>query len=64
MSTVAKRLLESHGKGNGAEADAVAGVLLAARRTSVLLSQSCGELSTIHPYVYCPDSTLIAVLFC
>lgn len=38
--------------------------MLAARRISVLLSQSCGELSTIHPYVYCPDSTLIAVLFC
>ena len=44
-SNVVKRLPKPHGKGKGAEADTVAGIRLAVRRISVLLSHSCGELS-------------------
>ena len=36
------------GKGANAEVCAVAGTLLAVRRISVLLSQKCGELSSIQ----------------
>ena len=45
MSTAQSRLPKPCGKGDGAEADAVAGITLALRKISVLLSQKCGALS-------------------
>ena len=54
-SNAAKRLPKPRVKGTGAEADAVARVLLAVRRISALLSLracSCGELSHTILSVY------------
>lgn len=57
MSTATKRLPKSRGKGDGAEADEVANVLLANRKISALLSQLCGALSRHgHIFVHCKDS--------